>query len=145
MALRKKWRIAGERKLTRVLSGYGVIPGRRSDECIVVKTHHDGWTTNETSGTAVALGVAKRMMAHDAPKLDRTLVFFFRASHFGVGWTITLDDMHIPVADATRIFGLNAGWESFHSRARDLLPNTVVVNNNIEMIGAQYRRGVDRR
>ena len=123
---------------------YGVVRGRRSDECIVVKTHHDGWATNEASGTAVALGVAKRMTAADAPKLDRTLVFFFRASHFGIGWTITPDDMHISVSDATRIFGLNAGWDSFSSRARDLLPNTVVVNN-IEMIGAQYRSGADRR
>lgn len=121
---------------------YGVVPGRRSDETIVVKSHHDGWATNEASGSSVTLGVAQRLMRPDAPRLERDVTFFFRASHFGVGWTINPSDRHLSVADATRIYGMTPGWENFSSRARDLLPKTIAANN-IEMIGRQYRRGAD--
>jgi hypothetical protein len=120
---------------------YGFIPGKRSEEYIVVKTHHDGWATNEASGSAVTLGVA-RNFATSAEKPERTLMFFFRASHFGIGWSMGRAPSDPPVEETTALFGLKPGWDKFQSLAARLMPKTVAANN-IEMIGRQYHRSGD--
>jgi hypothetical protein len=117
---------------------YGTLPGRKRDGYVLVKSHHDGWATNEASGSAVTLAVARLLSDKAAARLDRDVLFFFRASHFGVGWTIFPDERAMSVADATRIYGLNPGWETFSSKLRDLLPR-IIAANNIEMMGRQYR------
>jgi hypothetical protein len=120
---------------------YGFIPGKRRDEYVVVKTHHDGWATNEASGSAVTLGVA-RHFATSGEKPERTLMFFFRASHFGIGWSMGRSSSDPPVEQITALYGLNPGWEKFQSLAARLMPRTVAANN-IEMIGRQYHREGD--
>ncbi|HWM68233.1 MAG TPA: M28 family peptidase [Steroidobacteraceae bacterium] len=120
---------------------YGFIPGKRSEEYIVVKTHHDGWATNEASGSAVTLGVA-RNFATSGEKPERTLMFFFRASHFGVGWSMGRTPSDPPVEETTALFGLKPGWEKFQSLAARLMPRTVAANN-IEMVGRQYHLSGD--
>lgn len=117
---------------------YGTLPGRKRDGYVLVKSHHDGWATNEASGSAVTLAVAHLLSHEGAAKLDRDVLFFFRASHFGVGWTIFPEERNMSVAEATRIYGLDPGWEKFPSKLRDLLPR-IVAANNIEMMGRQYR------
>ena len=120
---------------------YGFVPGKRSEEYIVVKTHHDGWATNEASGAAVTLGVA-RHFAMSGEKPERTLMFFFRACHFGIGWSMGRAPSDPPVEETTALFGLEPGWEKFQSLAARLMPKTVAANN-IEMIGRQYHREGD--
>lgn len=120
---------------------YGFIPGKRSDEYIVIKTHHDGWATNEASGSAVTLGVA-RTFATSGQKPERTLMFFFRSTHFGIGWSMGRAPSDPPVEETTALFGLKPGWEKFRSLAAQLMPKTVAANN-IEMIGRQYHRQGD--
>jgi hypothetical protein len=120
---------------------YGFVPGQISDEYIVVKTHHDGWATNEASGSAVTLGVARHFGA-SGRKPRRTLMFFFRASHFGIGWSMGRSPSEPPVEQTTALFGLEPGWEKFESLASRLMPKTVAANN-IEMIGRQYHRRGD--
>lgn len=56
------------------------IPGR-TDEIILVTTHIDGWASNDASGTAVMLALAK-YFANSSTQLDRTLLFMFAAGHF---------------------------------------------------------------
>jgi PA domain len=117
---------------------YGFVPGKISNEYIVVKTHHDGWATNEASGASVTLGVARHFgLSREQPQ--RTLMFFFRASHFGIGWSMGRSPTEPPVTQTTALFGLEPGWEKFESLAARLMPQTVAANN-IEMIGRQYHR-----
>ncbi len=135
---------------------YGTIPGRRRDRAILVKSHHDGWATNEASGTAVALGVAQRLNAPKSQRPEHDIVFFFRASHFGIGWTMNAPkDMretpgappHADPAELARAYGMEPGWDRYPTRVSDLT-SKLVAANNIEMIGRQYRRdtaGVWRR
>ena len=61
---------------------YGIIPGQ-TDETIVVLSHHDGWATNEASGTAVVMGLAKYYSQIPISQRERTLMFLATASHFG--------------------------------------------------------------
>lgn len=135
---------------------YGTVPGRRHDHAILVKSHHDGWATNEASGTAVALGVAQRLADPMAARLENDVVFFFRACHFGVGWTLNPPkDMphaadappHADLAELARIYGMEPDWDRYPTRVSALMPKLLAANN-IEMIGRQYRRdtaGVWRR
>ncbi|MHA2290090.1 MAG: M28 family peptidase [Promethearchaeota archaeon] len=61
---------------------YGIIPGQ-TDETIVVSSHHDGWATNEASGMAVIMGLAKHYSQIPLSQRKRTLMFLAMASHFG--------------------------------------------------------------
>ncbi|MHA2288256.1 MAG: hypothetical protein ACXABG_05675 [Promethearchaeota archaeon] len=61
---------------------YGIIPGK-TDETIVVLSHHDGWATNEASGMAVVMGLAKYYSQIPLFQRERTLMFLATASHFG--------------------------------------------------------------
>jgi hypothetical protein len=133
--------VTGTRGQGTTYNVYGFLPGQRSDEYIVVKTHHDGWATNEASGSAVTLGVA-RHFATSGYKPQRTLMFFFRANHFGIGWSMGRAPSDPPVEETTALFGLKPGWEKFQSLAAQLLPKTIAANN-IEMIGRQYHRSGD--
>lgn len=54
------------------------IPGE-SDEVILVTTHFDGWASNDASGTAVMLGLAKCLAQSS---LKRTLVLVWAGGHF---------------------------------------------------------------
>ncbi|MFX1327228.1 MAG: hypothetical protein ACFE91_03665 [Promethearchaeota archaeon] len=61
---------------------YGILPGQ-TDEIIVVNSHHDGWATNEASGMAVVMGLAKYYSQIPISQRERTLMFLATASHFG--------------------------------------------------------------
>ena len=121
---------------------YGLIPGRRSDEFIVLKSHYDGWATNEASGAAVTLATAAALAAPAATPLERSVLVFFRASHFGVGWSLGPDSWHVPRERAAAIYGLRPDWADYDCLANQLIPRTVAVNN-IEMVGRRYTREGD--
>jgi len=61
---------------------YGILPGQ-TGEIIVVLSHHDGWATNEASGMAVVMGLAKYYTQIPLSQRVRTLMFLGTASHFG--------------------------------------------------------------
>jgi hypothetical protein len=61
---------------------YGILPGQ-TDEIIVVLSHHDGWATNEASGMAVVMGLAKYYSQIPLSQRQRTIMFLATASHFG--------------------------------------------------------------
>lgn len=92
---------------------YGFLPGN-TDEIIVVESHYDGWATNEASGAAVVMALAKYYAQVPQESRERTLMFVLWGSHFGE----------------------KAPWTS--SLAYTLLPKIVAVNS-IEMIGKQYK------
>ncbi|MFB0562492.1 MAG: M28 family peptidase [Candidatus Lokiarchaeia archaeon] len=60
---------------------YGFLPGQ-SDEIIVISTHHDGWATNEGSGAAVVMALAKYLAQFPQESRERTLMFLASANHF---------------------------------------------------------------
>jgi hypothetical protein len=121
---------------------YATVPGRRRDEYIVLKSHYDGWATNEASGAAVTLAAAEALAAPAATPLERSVLVFFRASHFGVSWSLGPHSWHVPPEQAAAIYGLRPDWMEYDCRALSLLGQTAVVNN-IEMIGRRYRRTDD--
>ncbi len=61
---------------------YGILPGK-TDEIIVVLSHHDGWATNEASGMAVVMALAEYYAQIPLCQRERTLMFLATASHFG--------------------------------------------------------------
>ncbi len=61
---------------------FGFLPGK-SDEIIVVHTHHDGWAVNEASGAAVVMALAKYFAQFPKEARNRTLLFVAFDSHFG--------------------------------------------------------------
>lgn len=61
---------------------YGILPGQTA-ETIVVLSHHDGWATNEASGMAVVMGLAKYYSKIPLSQRQRTYMFLATASHFG--------------------------------------------------------------
>ena len=61
---------------------YGFLPGK-SDETIVVVSHHDGWATNEGSGASVVMALAKYYSKIPWYQRERSLIFLTLSSHFG--------------------------------------------------------------
>lgn len=63
---------------------YGFLPGR-TNEIILVESHHDGWATNDALGMANVMALAKYFA--QTPKCDRekTILFLAIAGHFAVG------------------------------------------------------------
>ena len=61
---------------------FGFLPGK-SEEIIVVHTHHDGWAVNEASGAAVVMALAKYFAQFPKESRERTLLFVAFDSHFG--------------------------------------------------------------
>jgi pimeloyl-ACP methyl ester carboxylesterase len=62
---------------------YGFLPGK-SDETIVVLSHHDGWATNEASGMSVVMALAKYFTRFPRHHREKSLMFLGMASHFGI-------------------------------------------------------------
>lgn len=66
---------------------YGTIPGKNygteNDQFIIVETHHDGWATNEASGTAVTLSIAKYFSQFPKETRNYSILFCALGSHFG--------------------------------------------------------------
>ncbi|MFX1360594.1 MAG: hypothetical protein ACFE8T_09665 [Promethearchaeota archaeon] len=92
---------------------YGFLPGK-TDDVIVILTHHDGWATNEASGTSVVIALAKYFAR--IYKREKTLLFVSLASHFGK----------------------RAAWDTYDCKVYDLLPK-VACAINIEMISKQIK------
>lgn len=61
---------------------FGFLPGK-SEEIIVIHTHHDGWAVNEASGAAVVMALAKYFAQFPKESRERTLLFVAFDSHFG--------------------------------------------------------------
>jgi len=100
---------------------FGVLPGQ-SEEVIVVHTHYDGWATNEASGTAVVMALAKYFAQLPQESRQRTLLFVAFASHFGKKpWG-----------------GPGGPWGAYRGFLYEQLPQMVAAVN-IEMIGKQFK------
>jgi hypothetical protein len=74
--------LTGEEYLGTSYNVYGILPGQ-TDETIVVLSHHDGWATNEASGMAVVMALAKYYAQIPYSQRERTLMFLATGSHFG--------------------------------------------------------------
>lgn len=117
---------------------YGFVPGRNTDEIIVMMSHHDGWATNDASGTAVVLGLAKYFGQLPPRALNRTLMFFLAGSHFGAAADWSGKGVRgVPPEKVGEIFNMTRN--RYDCLAWKLLPRTVCANN-VEMIGRQYKR-----
>ena len=93
----------------------GFLPGK-SDEVIVIMSHHDGGAVNEASGAAAVMALAKYFAQFPKKSRNRTLMFFLIGSHFG---------KRPPTLDQARML--------------DALKEKVVCVINIEMIGKEYK------
>jgi len=121
----KELLIDGSVEATMILTGeegpgtsynvYGSLPGK-TDDTIVILTHHDGWASNEASGTSVVIALAKYFARIPQYKREKTLLFVSLASHFGK----------------------RAAWDTYNCRVYDLLPK-VACAINIEMISKQIK------
>lgn len=115
---------------------YGTIPAANgNDEWVLLKSHYDGWATNEASGAAATLAAAR--LLREGPSLERNVLVMFRSSHFGIGWTLEPPGDAAEIAEATAIHDLKPGWDRFKTLVAKLLPR-IAVGNNIEMISRQY-------
>ena len=94
---------------------YGSLPGR-TDDVIMILSHHDGWATNEASGVAVVMALAKYFAKIPRCNREKTLMFVSFASHFGK----------------------KAAWDEYECLAYDSLPK-VACAINIEMISKQIK------
>ena len=94
---------------------YGSLPGK-TDDIIMVLSHHDGWATNEASGVSVVMALAKYFARIPRCNREKTLMFVSFASHFGK----------------------KAAWDEYECLAYDSLPN-VACAINIEMISKQIK------
>jgi len=94
---------------------YGTLPGK-TDDVIVLETHHDGWATNEASGTAVVIALANYFAQIPKCKREKTMQFVSFASHFGN----------------------KAPWDEYDCLAYDTLPK-VACAINIEMISKHIK------
>jgi len=92
----------------------GVLPGK-TDEIILVTSHHDGGATNDASGTSVVLALAKYFAGLPQNSRERTLMFLAAGGHF-------MGD--IPT-------------KSFIEQHEDLIPK-IVATLNVEMICKEY-------
>ena len=64
----------------------GVVPGRRSDEIVIVNAHADGWfdaAGDNGDGLAVLVALARHFAK--APQPERTLLFVASGGHHGAG------------------------------------------------------------
>lgn len=61
---------------------YGFLPGKNEDEIILIESHHDGWATNEASGAAAVMALAKYFAHFPKESRERTLMFVAFGSHF---------------------------------------------------------------
>lgn len=93
----------------------GFLPGK-SDEVIIIMSHHDGGAVNEASGAASVMALAKYFAQFPKESRNRTLMFFLIGSHFG---------KRPPTLD--------------QARTLDALKERVVCVINIEMIGNEYK------
>jgi hypothetical protein len=93
----------------------GFLPGK-SDEVIVIMSHHDGGAVNEASGVASVMALARYFAQFPKESRNKTLMFFLIGSHFG---------KRPPNLD--------------QSRTLDALKEKVVCVINIEMIGKEYK------
>ncbi|MBY8986541.1 MAG: M28 family peptidase [Candidatus Lokiarchaeota archaeon] len=94
---------------------YGSLPGK-TDDIILVLSHHDGWATNEASGVSVVMALAKYFAQIPRCFREKTLMFVSFASHFGK----------------------QAAWDEYECLAYNSLPQ-VACAINIEMIGKQIK------
>ena len=58
------------------------MPGKNEDEIIIVESHHDGWATNEASGVAAVMALAKYFARFPKESREKTLMFVAFGSHF---------------------------------------------------------------
>jgi len=64
----------------------GIVPGRRSDEIIIVNAHADGWfDAAGDNGDGLAVLVALARYFAPAPQPERTLLFVASGGHHGAG------------------------------------------------------------
>jgi hypothetical protein len=63
---------------------YGFLPGQNTDEIIIAHSHHDGWATNEATGTSVVMALAKYFAQFPPESRERTLMFVAYGSHFAI-------------------------------------------------------------
>ncbi|MFW9784584.1 MAG: M28 family peptidase, partial [Candidatus Heimdallarchaeota archaeon] len=94
---------------------YGSLPGK-TDDIIMVVSHHDGWATNEASGVSIVMALAKYFAQIPRYSREKTLMFVSFASHFGK----------------------KADWTEYDCLAYDVLPK-VACAINIEMISKQIK------
>ncbi len=116
---------AGPKEATIILTGesssgfthnvYGTLPGE-TDDIIVILTHHDGWATNEASGTSIVMALAKYFSRIPKHHREKTLLFYCFGSHFGK----------------------KASWNEYNCHVYNSLPK-VACAINIEMIGKQIK------
>jgi hypothetical protein len=82
-----KLTLTGSNGTGEIYNVYGTIPGKNygteADMFIVVETHHDGWASNEASGTAVVLAIAKYFSQFPRETRNYSIVFCALGSHFG--------------------------------------------------------------
>lgn len=100
---------------------YGFLPGK-TDEIIVVDSHHDGWATNDAAGMAIVMAIAKYFAQFPQESRERTLMFVGFSNHWGIGpspWNVT-------------------GLEEEGCLVYTLLPKMVFANV-IEMPGKQFK------
>ncbi|MEM2507507.1 MAG: M28 family peptidase [Nitrososphaeria archaeon] len=59
----------------------GTLPGK-TDEIILITSHHDGGATNDASGTSIVMGLAKYFAQLPQNSRKRTLIFLAAGGHF---------------------------------------------------------------
>ncbi|MBT3272466.1 MAG: hypothetical protein HN368_04885, partial [Spirochaetales bacterium] len=92
----------------------GFLPGK-SDEVIVIMSHHDGGAVNESSGAASVMALANYFARFPKESRNKTLMFFLVGSHFG---------QRPPTLD--------------HARTLDAIKEKIVCVVINEMIGKEY-------
>lgn len=93
----------------------GVLPGK-TDEIILITSHHDGGATNDASGTSIVMALAKYFAQLPQNSRERTLMFLVAGGHF-------MGD--IPT-------------KAFIETHKDLIPK-IVAALNVEMICKEYK------
>ena len=109
----------GDGKISNV---YGIVPGKNygtaADQFIAVETHYDGWATNEASGTACVLALAKYFSQFPKETRNYSILFCEFGSHFGK----------------------KSEWDTYPNYAYSLVQqNRVKCAAVIEMISKQYK------
>lgn len=107
--------LTGEKEVGETYNVYGSLPGK-SDDVIIILSHHDGWATNEASGASVVMALADYFGQIPKCLREKTLLFVLFGSHFGK----------------------KASWDSYDCYAYNILPK-VACAINIEMIGKQIK------
>jgi hypothetical protein len=94
---------------------HGTLPGK-TDEVIVVMSHHDGGATNEASGASMVMALAKYFARAPSEARQKTMLFLAVGSHFG---------LRAPILE--------------HGRKLAAVEDRIACLFNIEMIGRQYK------